>query len=53
MEEIARGIATGGLTLQSVLLPTLVYKGVLTPAQIHAGTRAIYDADRRLVPCVP
>ena len=33
MDEIARGIATGGLTLQSVLLPTLVYKGVLTPGE--------------------
>ncbi len=30
MDEIARGIASAALTLQSVLLQALVHKGVLT-----------------------
>ena len=33
MDEMARGIATAALTLQSVLLQSLVTNGVITPAQ--------------------
>jgi hypothetical protein len=33
MDDIARGIASAALTLQSVLLQALVNEGVLTPAR--------------------
>ena len=37
MDDVARGIATAALTLQSVLLQALVYKEVLTPTEALAG----------------
>jgi hypothetical protein len=33
MDDVARGIASAALTLQSVLLQALVYKEVLTPTE--------------------
>ena len=33
MDEIARGVATAALTLQSALLRSLVANGAMTPAQ--------------------
>jgi hypothetical protein len=33
MDEIARGVATAALTLQSALLRTLVASGAMTPAE--------------------
>jgi hypothetical protein len=33
MDDLARGVATAALTLQSVLLQALVNEGAMTPAQ--------------------
>jgi hypothetical protein len=33
MDDSARGVATAALTLQSILLQTLIHKGVLTGAE--------------------
>jgi hypothetical protein len=43
MDDIARGIATAALTLQSALLQALVYKEVLTP------TEALEVVDKSLI----
>ena len=42
MDETARSIASAALTLQSVLLETLVHKGVMTRGE------ALYVVDRSL-----
>jgi hypothetical protein len=45
MDEVARGIASAALTLQSVLLQALVVKGVLTPVEgIEVADKALEAA---------
>ena len=34
MDDIARGVASAAITLQSVLLQALINEGVLTPAKV-------------------
>jgi hypothetical protein len=44
MDDISRGIATGALTLQSMMLQALVSKGVLTSAEALAAVDKSLDA---------
>jgi hypothetical protein len=46
MDDTAGGIATAALTLQSVLLHSLVYKGLLTPSEALEVVDKSLDAIR-------
>jgi len=47
MDEVARGIATAALTLQSAVLQALVAHGVMSPAQALEAIDLAMDASMR------
>ena len=47
MDEVARGIATAALTLQSAVLQALVAHGVMSPAQALEVVDVAMDASMR------
>ena len=47
MDEVARGIATAALTLQSAVLQALVAHGVVSPTQVLEAIDIAMDASMR------
>ena len=47
MDEVARGIATAALTLQSAVIQALVAHGVMSPAQALEAIDLAMDASMR------